>query len=80
MLGFCCREAIKKNDCFCTEMIRNYKNKEIKGLAIVEATKVNRAAPVAVFPDTVIAISALRAGFSLNGQRILPSTGEVFFA
>lgn len=61
-------------------MIRNYKNKEIKGLAIVEATKVNRAAPVAVYPDTVIAISALRAGFSLNGQRILPSTGEVFLA
>lgn len=80
MLGFCCREAIKKNDCFCTEMIRNYKNKEIKGLAFVEATKVNRAAPVAVFPDTLIAISALRAGFSLNGQRILPSTGEVFLA
>gem|GEM_PF-1687731 len=49
-------------------------------MAIVEATKVNRAAPVAVFPDTVIAISALRAGFSLNGQRILPSTGEVFLA
>ena len=57
-------------------MIRNYKNKEIKDLALVEATPVNKA--VSAFPDT--AITALRAGFSLNGQRILPSTGEVFLA
>ncbi len=59
-------------------MIRNYKNKEIKDLALVEATPVNKA--VSVLPDTTMAITALRAGFSLNGQRILPSTGEVFLA
>lgn len=61
-------------------MIRNSKNKEIKDLALVEAASVNKAVPVSALPDTAIAITALRAGFSLNGQRILPSTGEVFLA
>jgi DNA-binding winged helix-turn-helix (wHTH) protein len=61
-------------------MIRNYKNKEIKDLALVEAASVNKAVPVSALPDTALAITALRAGFNLNGQRILPSTGEVFLA
>ena len=61
-------------------MIRNYKNKEIKDLALVEATSVNRAVPVPALPITALEITSLQAGFSLNDQRILPSTGEVFLA
>lgn len=56
--------------CFDTEKIRNFNDKEIKGLNNETSIK----------PAIAVTLTTLQAGFILNDQQVLPATGEVFLA